>query len=184
MTLDLTIRPARPDDAAALAAFAERVFRATFGPHNRADDMDLYCREAYSLDAQRHELEDPEYRTVLAFARGELAGYAQLRTGAPPPCVTGPRPIEIKRLYVDQRWQGGGVAQALMAHAFELAHQLGAETVYLSVWQHNHRAIAFYAKLGFVTVGSAPFVLGTDRQVDPVMMRPLAHRRAAAASAT
>jgi ribosomal protein S18 acetylase RimI-like enzyme len=171
--LDLTLRTATPDDGPALAAFAARVFRDAFGPHNRAEDMDAYCRAAFSLDQVHHELADRDYHTALAFARGELAGYAQLRATAPPPCVVGPEPLELKRLYVDRRWHGGGVARALLDHAIEVAQQRGARTLYLSVWQHNHRAIAFYVKHGFVQVGAAQFTLGTDVQIDPVMVRPL-----------
>jgi diamine N-acetyltransferase len=170
---DLGFRQAGVDDAAALAALAEHVFRDTFGPHHRADDMDLYCSTAFAIEQQRREIADPDRYTVLAFVRGELAGYAQLRAISPPPCVTGSRPLELNRLYVDRRWHGIGVAQALMAHVIAVAQQRGARTMYLSVWRHNHRAIAFYAKLGFEHVGTAPFLLGTDLQIDPVMMRAL-----------
>jgi ribosomal protein S18 acetylase RimI-like enzyme len=171
--LDLTLRAATRGDAAALAAFAEHVFRETFGPHNRPDDMDAYCSKAFSLAELERELTAPDLHTVLAVAGAEIAGYAQLRDGPPPACVTGPDPIELKRLYVDRRWQGSGVAQTLMAHAADLAQRRGAQTLYLAVWQHNHRAIAFYAKQGFERVGAAPFQLGADIQLDPVMMRPL-----------
>jgi ribosomal protein S18 acetylase RimI-like enzyme len=195
---ELALRTAGPDDAPALAALAEHVFRDTFGPHNTAEDMDAYCRAAFAIDHVRHELTDREYHTVLAIAHGELAGYAQLRATAPPPCVTGPaaldptagsapRPageavgvptprlaaLELKRLYVDRRWHGGGLAAALLDRAIAIAVQRGARTLYLSVWQHNHRAIAFYAKHGFVRVGVAEFTLGRDVQLDPVMVRPL-----------
>jgi ribosomal protein S18 acetylase RimI-like enzyme len=60
-----------------------------------------------------------------------------------------------------------------MLRAIELAREGGAQTLYLSVWQHNHRAIAFYAKHGFATVGTAVFVLGNDQQMDPIMALPL-----------
>jgi ribosomal protein S18 acetylase RimI-like enzyme len=172
-SFDLALRPAGPDDAAVLSSFAEHIFRDTFGPHNRPDDMDLYCSAAFSIDQQREQILDPDYYIVLAIMGGELAGYAQLHVGPPPACVAGPHPIELKRLYVDRRWQGGGVAQALMHHAIEVARQRGARTLYLAVWRHNHRAIAFYRKYGFEEVGTAEFLLGTDLQVDPVMVRPL-----------
>jgi hypothetical protein len=42
----------------------------------------------------------------------------------------------------------------------------------------DHRAIAFYARHGFAQVGSAPFLLGTDLQIDPVMVRPLSRNGA------
>lgn len=171
---DLTLRTAVPDDAAALAAFAERVFRDTFGPHNRPEDMDAYCATAYAIDHVRHELTDRAYHTILAVAHGELAGYAQLRAASPPPCVSGPAPLELKRLYVDHRWHGGGVAHTLLDRAIAIAEQRGARTLYLAVWQHNQRAIAFYVKHGFVRVGAAEFRLGADVQLDPVMVRPLA----------
>ncbi|HEX3764127.1 MAG TPA: GNAT family N-acetyltransferase [Kofleriaceae bacterium] len=171
---DLTLRTAVPDDAPALAAFAERVFRDTFGPHNRPEDMDAYCATAYAVDHVRHELTDRAYHTLLAVAGGAFAGYAQLRTAPPPPCVVGPAPLELKRLYVDHRWHGGGVARALIDRAIAIAEQRGACTLYLSVWRHNQRAIAFYAKHGFVAVGTSEFTLGTDVQIDPVMVRPLA----------
>jgi ribosomal protein S18 acetylase RimI-like enzyme len=170
---DLTLRPATLDDAAALGSFAEHVFRDTFGPFYRPDDMNAYCSKAFSLDEQRRELTDRDLRTVLALERGTIAGFAQLRSGSPPPCVTGPHPIELKRLYVEQRWHGRGVAQILMTHAIELAQRRGAQTLYLSVWQHNHRAIAFYAKHGFEHVGVAPFRVGADIQLDPIMALPL-----------
>jgi len=171
---DLTLCTAVADDAPALAAFAERVFRDTFGPHNRPEDMDAYCAAAYAIEHVRHELTDRAYHTVLATAHGELAGYVQLRAAPPPPCVAGPAPLELKRLYVDRRWHGGGVAHALLDRAIAVAEQRGAHTLYLSVWQRNQRAIAFYAKHGFTRVGSAEFRLGADVQIDPVMMRPLA----------
>jgi ribosomal protein S18 acetylase RimI-like enzyme len=171
--VDLVLRSAGADDALALAAFAEHVFRDTFGPHNRADNMDLYCSAAFAVEQLRRELADRDRHTVLALARGELAGYAQLCAVPPPSCVTGPDPLELNRLYVDPRWHGGGLAHALMAHAIEIARQRSAQTLYLAVWKHNHRAIAFYAKHGFVQVGSAPFLLGTEIQIDPVMVRPL-----------
>jgi ribosomal protein S18 acetylase RimI-like enzyme len=175
--LDLTLRPATRGDAAALAAFAEHVFRETFGPHNRPEDIDAYCSTAFSLAELERELAAPYLYTAVAVTGGEIAGYAQLRDGAPPDCVTGRDPIELKRLYVDRRWQGAGVAQMLMAHAMDLAQQRGARTMYLAVWEHNHRAIAFYAKQGFEHVGVAPFQLGADLQHDPVMMRSLVERR-------
>lgn len=130
-------------------------------------------RRAFAREKLQRELADPDLHTVLAFARGELAGYSQLFAGPPPPCVTGPDPLELKRLYVDRRWHGSGVARTLMTHAIELAEARGAKTLHLAVWQHNHRAIAFYARYGFEQVGVARFQLGSDLQLDPVMMRSL-----------
>ncbi len=171
--LAVRFRTATLDDTVGLAGFAERVFRETFGPHNRPEDMDAYCSAAFAVEQQRRELQDPDRHTVLAILDGELAGYAQLCTAPPPPFVTGEAPVEIHRFYVDPRWHGHGLAQALMTEVMDAAQNRGARTLYLSVWDRNHRAIAFYARYGFAHVGTKVFLLGADRQGDHVMMRPL-----------
>ena len=58
-----------------------------------------------------------------------------------------------------------------MADAIERAATLGANVVWLGVWEHNPRAIRFYEKHGFTTAGEQPF--GKDPQRDLVMVRPL-----------
>jgi diamine N-acetyltransferase len=65
------------------------------------------------------------------------------------------------------------VAQPLMAAVVEEATSQGARTLWLGVWERNERAKAFYRKCGFTDVGSYPFVLGNDPQVDRVMVRAL-----------
>jgi GNAT superfamily N-acetyltransferase len=87
--------------------------------------------------------------------------------------VTGEAPVEIGRFYVDRPWQGRGLAQRLMAAARDAARDLGGITVWLAVWEHHPRAIAFYQKQGFRDVGSQPFRLGSDLQTDRVMVAEL-----------
>ena len=53
------------------------------------------------------------------------------------------------------------------------ARQLGADALWLGVWERNPRAIAFYGKVGFVDVGSHLFVVGADAQTDRIMVRSL-----------
>jgi len=171
--LSLTIRLARPEDAATVGAFGERSFRETFGPDNRPDDMDAYCAATYALERQRAELVAPDRITLLAEAAGVLAGYAQLREGPAPACVTGSDPIELLRFYVDSRWHGRGIASALMEQTLIQARRRGRRTLFLAVWERNPRAIAFYRKQGFRDVGAQSFQLGRDVQTDRVMVRAL-----------
>jgi ribosomal protein S18 acetylase RimI-like enzyme len=172
-TFPLTIRLAGRDDAEAIAAFGERTFRETFGPYNRAEDMDAYCAATYALERQRREIVDQARVTILAEVGDELAAYAQLREGPAPECVTGPAPIELLRFYVDRTWHGQGLSAALMAEVIAQAEERGGRTLYLCVWERNLRAIAFYTKQGFRSIGTQLFLLGDDRQVDLVMLRPI-----------
>jgi ribosomal protein S18 acetylase RimI-like enzyme len=169
----ITFRTATADDAGALAAFGERLFRETFGPHHCAADMDAYCHVAFAVERVWRELGEHERRTIVALHHGDIIGYVQLHDGATPACVSGPGALEVLRFYVDRGWHGRGIAQALMARIVTMAEERDAQTLFLKVWEHNARAIAFYEKLGFRRVGSAPFPLGGDRPIDYIMMREL-----------
>jgi diamine N-acetyltransferase len=54
-----------------------------------------------------------------------------------------------------------------------VARKLRGRTLWLGVWEHNARAIAFYTKCGFIDVGEHAFFVGGDEQTDRVMSRSL-----------
>lgn len=167
----LTVRHGVPADATALAELAARTFRETFAADNRPEDMALHLATAYGTAQQERELADPHITTLVVEADGQLAGYAQLRSGGAPECVTGESPLELWRFYVARAWHGRGIAQALMRRVELEASRRGGRTLWLGVWERNARAIAFYGKAGFRDVGSHVFMVGTDAQTDRIMVR-------------
>jgi diamine N-acetyltransferase len=167
------VRPGVPADAAMLAELGARTFRDAFAADNRPEDVAAYTAATYSPARQARELADPDTVYLVAEVGGDAAGYAVLRRGPAPPCVTGPAPLELLRFYVDRRWHGAGVAHALMAAVRDEARRCGARALWLGVWERNARAIRFYAKNGFRDVGAQTFVLGADVQQDRVMARDL-----------
>jgi diamine N-acetyltransferase len=164
-------RRAEPIDAQQLAALAERTFRATFGSSNTRKNMDAHCASAYGEAIQASEIASPEIETFVCDDGAELVGYAQLRWGAAPSCVPATRPAEIQRIYVDQRWHGKGIAQALMSQVLTAAMRRNADQIWLGVWENNPRAMAFYQKFGFNKVGHHVFQLGDDPQQDWILCR-------------
>lgn len=165
------IRRSEPSDALRLAELAELTFRNTFEESNTPEDMNLHCASYYSEAIQGREISDPSMATLVCEHAGELVGFAQLRWQRFPVCVKAERPAEIQRLYVREAWHGKGVAQDLMSESIALAEAAGADQVWLGVWEHNPRALAFYRKCGFVEVGDHIFTVGSDPQRDVIMSR-------------
>ena len=170
------IRPAHPEDAGALADLAARTFRDAFGPENDPADLALHLERHYTPARMGAEIADPASTTLLVLADGRLAGYAQLfdrpAPVPPPEGVTG-RGRMLHRFYLDQAWIGRGLAQPLMAEVQLDAVRRGAGFLWLTVWERNPRAVAFYRRCGFSVVGSTTFEVGNDRQQDWVMTCPL-----------
>lgn len=169
------IRRGLPADANALSVLAARTFADTYGRYNRPEDLHLHLTTSYGLPQQMRELSDPDVITLLACCGEQLAGFAQVRRGPAPACVTGEAPVELYRFYVDAPWHGRGVGQLLLAQARDAAIALGGATFWLKVWARNSRAMAFYTKESFVDVGTADFFVGSDRQTDRVLAMALTH---------
>ena len=173
MNEPVAIRRATRADAAALAEFGARCFHDSYAAQNNPADMVAHLARTFSEDIQAREIADPASSCWLAEADGRVLGYALIQLGAVHARVAGPAPCEVKRFYVDRAWHGRGIAPALMGAARDAARRAGAGTLWLTAWEHNARALAFYAKMGFVDVGTATFVLGDSAQVDRLLRLPL-----------
>ena len=169
MTITL-IRTGTVADAQALAAFAARVFVEAFEADTRPDDLQGHLASAYGPVQQAAELTDPNVTTLLAAHGGQLVAYAQLRRNVqPPPCVMHAAAVQLQRFYLDPALHGSGLATRLMHRARLVARELGGRHLWLTCWERNARALAFYRKAGFVDVGMTHFVVGADRQIDRVL---------------
>lgn len=168
------LRRAAPADAAPLADLAARTFRDTFGAQNRPEDLHQHLAGAYGERQQGEELADPGIVTLVAEHDSALVAFAQIRAHAPSVALAALRPVEVWRFYVDRAWHGRGLAQDLMVAVLAEAAAMGADALWLGLWEHNPRARAFYAQRGFSAFGAHTFLLGEDAQRDVLMARRLA----------
>ena len=166
-----TVRFAHSADAANLVVLAEKTFIDAFGAHNSETDMADYVSTAFTLRQLESEIADSRNVFLLAEHADGLIGYTKLRDGVVPECVHGHKPIELERIYVEQRWFGQGVATMIMDATLDEAARRGHESVWLGVWEANPRARAFYEKYDFGVVGTKDFLLGEARQTDLIMER-------------
>ena len=165
----LRIRVATADDASLIAKFGAETFVASFSAQNTPENLAKHIAGAFGEEIQKRELSDPAVTYLIAEQYGRTAGYAQVREGDAPECVTGPAPIEVRRFYVRHEFHGSGIAQALMDACADEARRRRTYTIWLGVWDQNPRAIRFYTKCGFQDVGSQTFMLGDDPQQDRVL---------------
>lgn len=168
----VSVRRGRVSDAASLTAFAARTFHEAFAADNDPDDVAAYMAITYTPEQQTRELADPANTYLIAESGGVMVGYVLIKPGNDAPeCVTVRPSAEIARFYVDRPWHGSGAARLLMEAALADIRARDALGVWLGVWEHNVRAVRFYAKHGFRDIGAHVFVLGSDVQSDRIMWR-------------
>ena len=167
--MSLDIRMAVPGDASRLAELARTTFMAAFAAANTPENMALYVDAAFSQAAIESQLADPASTFIWAEQTGIPAGYAKLRRGTAVDRVSGPKPVELERIYAGTDLIGAGVGKTLLHTAIKIVKAEGFHTLWLGVWENNLRAIEFYHRQGFVDVGEQDFMLGSARQTDLLM---------------
>jgi len=130
---ELQIRPAEEADRRPLALlFAAVAEEALIGAEPPVDVDAMAAR--WQLDG-----------TLVALAEGELVGELRVE-----PSYFGFGEIGMM-VAADRR--GQGVGTALVAAAIDWARERRLHKLTLSVFPHNHAAVALYRKLGFVDEG-------------------------------
>lgn len=160
-------------DLDALRTLSIQTFTETFSEHNTEADMQAYVTENLSIEKFQKELNTAGSSFYFIWSGTELAGYMKLNTGEAQTVSGKNGTMEIERIYVLGKFHGQQLGKALLQHALSLTKDAGYATIWLGVWEHNVKAIAFYERNGFVKTGSHEFVLGSDVQTDHIMECPL-----------
>lgn len=153
----ITYRVATADDGLCLGVLATQVFLDTYATNGIRPPLALEVRTCLSTDATAAALAAVGTTFIVAERAGHLVGFAQFARGSSHPMVEAERPVELKRLYVLERFAGTGVGTALLAQAEIHAAASGATAIWLTAWVRNTRALAFYARRGYRESGSTPY---------------------------
>jgi ribosomal protein S18 acetylase RimI-like enzyme len=167
----LSIRRATVNDTTLIASFGARTFEEAYGSQNKKEDIEEYLSSSFNEAHIRSQLLDRSSIFLLAYKGKRLVGYSMLYAGDAPDAVSGLRPIELARIYIDGIHIGQGFGSRLMEACIQAATETDHDVIWLGVWKKNERAIAFYRKCGFKKVGEKEFVVGRDVQHDFIMER-------------
>jgi ribosomal protein S18 acetylase RimI-like enzyme len=165
------IRRASAADVNILAKIGSQTFRDSYGRDNDLITMEQYLSLSFSADQIATEIGAPAAVFLLACRGICPIGYAKLNVENFPGCVTGPKPVRLVRMYMEQEYIGKGYGTALMKSCLRESRRGGYETIWLGVWEQNRRAQRFYQKQGFHPVGSQDFIFGREIQQDIIMTK-------------
>lgn len=172
---DVRLRTATAADAATLAVLGAQVFVDTYAPAGVRASLaaEVLAQHAPAVVAAR--LADPSVQFVVAERGGHLLGFAEARRPAPPPlAAAGPGPAtEIVRLYVQRPQQRRGLGRRLLQAALDEAARRGDALAWLTAWEGNGQALAFYARLGWRDIGAVDYAFGDECYGNRVLVHTL-----------
>ena len=169
----IQIRRAYPADAKLVSALSEETFRATYDGSCSPEDMDHFIMNCFSEAGILTELLDENDYYFIAFVDEVPAGYVRLKEDYRDyPAMKKYTALELKRIYVMEKYHGKKVGSALMDRALQLAKQKNFEAVWLGVWENNPKASKFYSAWGFEDTGfTHTFHIGNTAQTDHWLIR-------------
>jgi len=162
-----------PEDLLELQEISRITFFDTFSQSNTAENMKVYLESALSEAVLSKELDEPASEFYFAKINEKTIGYLKVNFGQAQTDLRENIGMELERIYVLKEYQGKRVGQALIDKAIDIALKRKMDYVWLGVWTKNVKAISFYERNNFVSIGSHPFVLGTEEQIDLIMKRNL-----------
>jgi ribosomal protein S18 acetylase RimI-like enzyme len=191
-TVDLIFRQAVPSDAAQVSHLIGSTWAKFFAYSVTESDLETYLTSSLSENSIRGNIEDQSKLFILAERQSQsqdspiidseaakrqdgplIVGVAQLNLDTTEQGLTSSNPVELNRLYIDPREQGGGLAAILLDSAVHIAKEMKYNGLWLGVWENNARAKRFYQKMGFKERGEHYFWVGESKRRDLVMEKSL-----------
>lgn len=171
----LEIRIAKAKDAEMIASLSAMTFWDTYRDNPNVDvtNIKAYMSKAFTIEKITKELADGNTIFLIAEDENQQIGYAKLLVGSRESIISSERPLEISRIYLKREFFGKGFGSILLQQCLDRGKQEGCDSVWLSVWQHNQRAIKFYKKKGFENIGTHIFHLASLQETDFIMERKI-----------
>lgn len=169
----ITIRLATAADADLIADMSRQTFFDTFSSQNTKENMDKFLGQQFTREVLLKEVGSAWNIFILAYDGLTPVGYARMRENNNPPSLGTLKAMEIARIYAISNAIGKGVGSVLMKECIDMAIGKKNKALWLGVWEHNQRAIAFYTKWGFEKFSDHQFLLGDDLQNDWLMKKML-----------
>lgn len=144
----VTIRPAKRQDMAAVAAMAGEFhgFLAAIDDSDPSFDVAAAAAKLERCGFGRKLLFSALIAEAGADVGGEAVGYALYNIGFWADGLQGM--VLLTDLYVREAWRSRGVGKALMDRLAEIGRDEGCELVVWTVWTENDQARRFYERLG------------------------------------
>ena len=171
---DIVLRRAVPADAHRLALLGSATFLHAFAHDHPGDALVAHIAGQHSPAWYAAALADPTRSGwIIETALKAPVGYALM---TPPEIAHPSRPgdLELKRLYLLGPWQSGGWGRRLVDAVEEEARARGGDRLVLCVYEVNHAAQRFYARIGFADTGlRQAFLVGDVPFTDQVWAKTL-----------
>ena len=154
----IKIEKAQIEDLEVLALLGRLTWYESHGPYvDDKNDVTKYLNENFSIPKTTHNINSPNIHYYIVYVDDLPAGYAKIILNKPQENIESQNSCQLERIFILDEFISLRIGQMLMSFVEEQAKELRLDSLWLSVYIKNHRAIRFYERNDYKNVGALNF---------------------------
>lgn len=156
----ITIKKANDKHIDVLALLGTITYNESHGHYiDDKEDLKKYLETAFSVPKTSEDLKNPENLFYIIYLNKLPIGYAKLRLNSSNDNVDSKKSCQLERIYILNEFIPLKIGQQFLTFLENIANKLQFDTIWLSVYEENRRALRFYQKNDFVNIGKSTFTV-------------------------
>lgn len=165
-------RQALAADVLKLSILYKTVYIQTYGTEGVSDEFANFIMKQFAPERLAEIIANDPDRITVAEYRNNLVGVAELEFEKASPVGNIVAP-ELNKLYLLEWFCGKGIGYGLLNQAEQIVRSKGIREIWLWVLSANTRAVSFYERQRYRTIGKAFFQMEQNRYENDVMVKQL-----------
>lgn len=171
----VTFRPAVAADALCLGVLSTQVFLDTYCTQGIRPELAREALANHSVATYEALLADPAVTILAAECAGHLVAFSVVVSGGEHEMLDAAAPAKLDHLYVQAPFTGRGVGRDLLRQAEKAAAARGADTLWLTAWVGNARALQFYPRCGYEDLGETMYTFEGESYPNRLFAKRVRH---------
>ena len=156
----IKIKIATKADIQVLALLGRLTWAESHGHYiEEKNDLLKYLNEHFSVFKTKEIISDPNQFFYIIYVDDLPVGYAKLVVNASNENITSQNSCQLERIFILNDFIPLKIGQQLLSFVEEQARKMDLDTMWLTVYIKNARAIRFYIKNEFKNVGALNYIV-------------------------
>ena len=156
----IKIKKANESNTEVLALLGRLTYAESHGHFiDDKNDLSKYLDENFSISKTKQDITNPKNLFYIMYVEGLPIGYAKLVLNTKQESIASQNNCCLERIYILNEFIPLKIGKQLLTFVEEQAKALQLDTMWLSVYIKNNRAIRFYERNEFKNVGELNFIV-------------------------
>jgi len=170
----IKIQKAKIEDLEIIALLGRLTWAESHGQYiDDKNDIPKYLNENFSISKTNQNINDPNIHYSIIYVDDLPAGYAKIVVNKPQENIESRNSCQLERIFILDEFIPLKIGQKLMSFVEKQAKELLLDTIWLTVYIKNNRAIRFYERNDFKNVGELNFSVNEKLYVNIVFSKTL-----------